>query len=90
MNYKTRHPAWTVGYVTVFVCLVIIAILAVTGIVPVDLQPPLMMTLLITSIIGGTIGLVGFFKSYNREAYPFIIVVLSIPLITLIILFSTP
>lgn len=87
MSYTgSRHPAFAVGYVTVFACLVIIAIVAVTGIIPIALQPPLMMSLLVTIIIGGTIGFTGMFKSYDRQGYPIIfIIVLIFPLIFFII-----
>ena len=79
MSYtRYRHPAFAVGYVTVFACLVFLAILAVTGIVPLALQPPLMFAVLITMIMGGIIGLTGFFKSYTRRAYPILIVTILI------------
>ena len=83
---RHRHPAFAVGYVTVFVCLVFLAILTITGIVPLALQPPLIMSVLITVIIGGSFGLFGFFKSYDRQAYPLIfIVVIVVPVVFVII-----
>ncbi len=88
LKYNRRyHPAFAVGYVTVFACLVFIAILAMTGIVPVALQPPLMISVLITIILGGIIGLAGFFKSWDKQAYPIMIIVLVIPLVTIFILY---
>jgi len=86
LKYNRRyHPAFAVGYVTVFACLVFISILAMTGIVPVALQPPLMISILITVIMGGVIGLAGFFKSYNRQAYPVLVGTLLISLIVFVI-----
>ena len=72
---------------TVFACLIFIYILAMTGIVPVAMQPPLMFSVLITIIVGGIIGLVGFFKSWDKQAYPIMIVVLAIPLVLIFILY---
>ena len=82
---RSYHPALAVGYLTVFFCLVFIAIVGVTGIIPLALQPPLMFSVLITIIIGGTISLTGYFKSYDRKGYPIMIIVLFIPVIVVII-----
>jgi len=82
---RTRHSAFVVGYLTVFLCLVIMAIVAVTGIIPLSLQPPLMISLLITIIIGGTIGITGWFKSHDRKEYPIMIITLCITLIVVIV-----
>ncbi|TFH04949.1 MAG: hypothetical protein E4H14_13685 [Candidatus Thorarchaeota archaeon] len=60
---------------TFFAGLVIMAILAVTGIIPLSLQPPFVIMLVATMITGAVISLAAHFKSFVRNAYPFSIVI---------------
>lgn len=91
MEYnKGYNPAFAVGAFTVLACLVIMTIFAVTGIIPLALQPPLMMSLLITIIMGGSICVAGYFKSMDRQGYPVLfLVVLIMPLIFVMIWYFT-
>ena len=86
---RSYHPTFAWGSFTVLACLVIITIFAVTGIIPSAMQPPLMFSLLIAIIIGGAIGLAGFFKSFDRGAYPILVVILFIPVIFVIVWYFT-
>ncbi|MFX1559339.1 MAG: hypothetical protein ACFFBL_02010 [Promethearchaeota archaeon] len=73
----------------VFACFVIIAIAALTDIVPLSLQPSFIFLMVAIMIAGGIIGMVGFFKSYDKSAYPVLVVVLLIPLILVLIYYLT-
>ncbi|MGY5878995.1 MAG: hypothetical protein RTV31_02035 [Candidatus Thorarchaeota archaeon] len=70
---------------TVLACLLIFAIVAVTGIIPLSLQGPFILSLTFTMIIGGAISLAGYFKSFDRQAYRVSIGLFFIPVIFFVI-----
>ena len=75
--------AW--GYWTVFVCLIIMTVAALTGSIPLDLQPLFILLVFGTMIIGGIIGVAGYFKSLDRKAYPVVLAILLVPAILVVI-----
>lgn len=91
MSYNRRyHPAFAWGYWIVFVCFVIMAIAAVTDVVPLALQPRFITLLVATMVVGGAIAMTGFLKSYDRNAYPVMIAIWLIVVILCVILYLTP
>lgn len=87
MKYnRSYHPAFAWGYLTVFACLVVMVIAAITGIIPLAWQPLFIFILIGTIIGGGIIAQIGFFKSFDRQAYPIISKVLVIAIITFLVL----
>ena len=76
------------GSFTVLACLVIMALVGVTGIIPLALQGPFMISMVFTMIIGGAISLTGHFKSFDRQAYPIFSVVLVILPVTFFVIWA--
>lgn len=77
--------AW--GRWVVLVCLIFMFIAAVTGIIPAALQP-LFILIWFSGILFGTIlSLSGYFKSFDRLAYPFMVVLICITF-TLVIIYA--
>jgi hypothetical protein len=88
LNYNRRvHPAFKWGYFTVFVCLVIMTIAAMTNIVPLTWQPRFITLLVAAMLVSGVFAIAGFFKSNDRNAYPVLAAFLFIPVILAVILF---
>lgn len=86
MRYNRRyHPAFAWGYWTIFACLVIMAIAAVTDVIPLALQPRFIFLLVATMVVGGAVAIMGFLKSYDKRAYPVLVAVLLITVILVVI-----
>ena len=82
---RPYHSAFAYGYVMVFVCLVIMFVAAITGIVPLAMQP-LFIFLIVGTMIGGCIvAQIGYFKSIDRQAYPIVIVLISVALMMVVV-----
>jgi hypothetical protein len=81
---RPYHPAFVWGYLTVFACLVIMAILALTNVIPLELQPIFIFLLVSGAVIGAGVATAGYFMSVDRQAYPLMLSVLLISTIVFV------
>ena len=90
MSYdKGYHPAFVWGRWIVLVSVILIFTVVMTGFIPQVLQPTIIILAIIAIVIGGSIGISGGFKSFDRDAYPALIAFLLIPVAVVIIWYFT-
>ena len=90
MSYdKGYHPAFVWGRWIVLVSVILIFAVVMTGIIPQVLQPTIVILSIVAILIGGSIGISGGFKSFDRDTYPALIAFLLIPVAVVIVWYFT-
>jgi len=86
MRYGEQyHPAMAWGRWIVLICLISMFIAAVTGIIPAALEPLFILVLFSGILFGAILSFSGYFKSVDRQAYPFMVVMICIAFTAVII-----
>ncbi|NHJ13094.1 MAG: hypothetical protein EAX95_05420 [Candidatus Thorarchaeota archaeon] len=79
------HPAFAWGRWVVLICILLIFIFALTGVVPASLEQIAIVFLIGGVILGSVIGIYGGFKSFHRDAYPFMAAMLLIAILLVLV-----